>query len=79
MTLEKRRRLEALLRLGQGPERQRERLRLGRALEVLERQGTAEARQLLRALAGGAPGVWQTQEAQASLARLGGRGGAGAR
>jgi WD40 repeat protein len=47
-----------------------ERLRTLRALEILERAGTTEARQLLAALAGGAPGAWLTREAKAALGRL---------
>jgi WD40 repeat protein len=41
-----------------------------RAVEVLERIGTREARQVLEKLAEGAPGVRLTQEAKASLERL---------
>jgi RNA polymerase sigma factor (sigma-70 family) len=47
-----------------------ERLRLLRALEALELAATDEARQLLAALAKGAPGAWLTEEAQAALTRL---------
>jgi hypothetical protein len=47
-----------------------EQLRLVRAVEVLERMGTPEARGLLRALAEGAPGTLPTREAQAALDRL---------
>ena len=42
-----------------------------RALEVLERIGTPEARQILLSLAKGAPEAALTQEAKASLERLG--------
>jgi hypothetical protein len=42
-----------------------------RAVEVLERAGTPEARQLLEALAGGAPEARLTQAAKESLRRLG--------
>jgi hypothetical protein len=47
-----------------------ERLREVRAVEVLERIGTAEARGVLKGLAGGAPGARLTREAQAALERL---------
>jgi WD40 repeat protein len=46
------------------------RLRLLRALEVLEHIGTPGARQVLKTLAGGAPASPLTQEAKASLERL---------
>jgi hypothetical protein len=41
-----------------------------RAVQVLERIGSPEARQILEALAKGAPGARETREAQASLSRL---------
>jgi hypothetical protein len=66
---EMQRRLEALLEQID-PARSPEVLRQGRALEVLERIGTPEARRLLRKLAEGAPGVRLTQDAAAALARL---------
>jgi hypothetical protein len=47
-----------------------EQLRTRRALEVLERAGTPEARRVLETLAGGAPGAWLTLDAKAALARL---------
>jgi WD40 repeat protein len=47
-----------------------EALRTVRAIEVLERIATPEARKLLRDLAGGAPGARQTREAAAALKRL---------
>jgi hypothetical protein len=53
--------------LGPSPED----LRAARALEVLEHLGTADARALLRALAGGSPGARLTGEARAALQRLG--------
>ncbi|MBI1913622.1 MAG: hypothetical protein HYS12_02535 [Planctomycetes bacterium] len=73
--LEMRRRLEQLI---DKQERQHwssspDRLRTGRALEVLERAGTPEARRVLEVLATGAPGAWLTQDAQASLTRLSSR------
>ncbi len=67
-TLEAKRRVETLLaRLTTGsllPDA----LRLVRAIEVLERAGTAEARQVLQTLATGAPQALATHEAQAALA-----------
>jgi predicted NACHT family NTPase len=69
---EARRRLEALaekasaLRRNPSPER----VRTFRSLEVLERAGTAEARQVLEALAQGAPGARLTEEAKAAAERL---------
>jgi hypothetical protein len=47
-----------------------ERLRLVRAIEVLERMGSMEARQLLQTLADGPPGALATAHAQAALQRL---------
>jgi WD40 repeat protein len=47
-----------------------EQLRNLRAVEVLEYIGSAEAQQILMALAKGAPGVRLTQESQAALDRL---------
>jgi hypothetical protein len=47
-----------------------EELRMLRAVEVLERTGVPEAREVLRALAGGAPEAWVTREAKAALERL---------
>lgn len=68
-TLETRRRVEALLlRLTTGgllPEP----MRVVRAVEVLERVGTPEARQALQSLANGAPAALVTREAQAALDR----------
>ncbi len=72
---EKRRRLERLLRPldAQATDPTPGRLRLSRCLEVLERVGNPQARSVLEALAGGAPGAWLTQEAKEALARLPGR------
>src|SRR5262249_51138485 len=77
-SLETRKRIEALLgdlTLLEDPLRQLsnlspEALREYRALSALERSGRAEARQLLKELAGGAPGSVQTYEAAAALSRL---------
>ncbi len=70
--LETRRRLEQMI---EKQERERgapsgERLRIGRALEVLEHIGSTEARQVLQTLATGAPGAFLTREAKAALERL---------
>jgi HEAT repeat protein len=70
VTLEARRRIEDLLgRLLDSP-LTAEQIRLVRAVEVLEQTGTPEARQLLKALAQGAPGALATQHAQAALDRI---------
>jgi RNA polymerase sigma factor (sigma-70 family) len=47
-----------------------DRLRLIRSLELLERLGTPEARELVQILADGAPEAWLTQEAKSMLPRL---------
>jgi hypothetical protein len=47
-----------------------DKLRLFRAVEVLEQIGTPEARELLQRLAAGAPGAFVTTIAQAALVRL---------
>jgi RNA polymerase sigma factor (sigma-70 family) len=49
----------------------REHIRVGRAFEILEAIGSAEARALLADLAKGDPAAWQTHEAAAGLQRLG--------
>ena len=67
-TLETRRRAEALLAKIAQPSG--DRLRALRAVELLERLATPEARKLLRGLAAGAAGASQTREAEASLRRL---------
>jgi hypothetical protein len=66
LSAEARRRAREVLDAVGGPER----LRGLRALEVLERIGDADARDLLRRLAAGAPGTPLTQEASRSLQRL---------
>jgi WD40 repeat protein len=64
-TLEMRRRVETLLlRLTRGQ------AHVVRAVEVLERAATPEARQAIEALAKGAPAALVTREAQAALDRL---------
>jgi hypothetical protein len=67
---EKRRRLEKLLDKLSAFTLSGEDLRTWRALEALELVGNPAARQVLQRLAGGAPGVWQTEEARAALDRL---------
>ncbi len=69
-TLEKRRRLEQMIEKQEREAPSGERLRIGRALEVLEHIGSPEARQVLRTLATGAPGAFLTREAEAALERL---------
>jgi hypothetical protein len=68
-TLEKQRRLEALLAKTRMAVLNGETLRKYRAIEVLERIGTAEARQVLVALAGGAPGTVVTEAAREAWRR----------
>ncbi|HEX5272271.1 MAG TPA: WD40 repeat domain-containing protein, partial [Gemmataceae bacterium] len=69
---EVRRRLEALLEEQDRKARKpsAERVRLLRALEVLELAPTDEARRLLAEWAKGAPGAWLTEEAGLALDRL---------
>jgi RNA polymerase sigma factor (sigma-70 family) len=66
LSLETRRRLQALLEELQGGDR----LRSLRAIEVLERIGDASAHELLRRLSAGAEGAWLTEEARTTLRRL---------
>jgi hypothetical protein len=69
-TLEARRRVEQLLlRLTTGS-LTAEQVRVVRAIEVLERAATPDARQALDALANGAPGALATRQAQAALGRV---------
>ncbi|MHB1423675.1 MAG: sigma-70 family RNA polymerase sigma factor [Gemmataceae bacterium] len=67
LSLELRRRLEALS--ASLDEISGERLRHLRAIEVLEMLGTAEAREMLKALAGGAPEALTTAAARGALKR----------
>jgi WD40 repeat protein len=67
LSAEARRRLSRLL---ERPRRSLEALRQGRALLALELAGTPKARELLRRLAGGAPGASLTRAAQAASQRL---------
>lgn len=69
--LEVRRRIELLLiRIEQPVVLDTQQLREVRAVQVLERIGNAEARQLLQRLADGAPGSRLTQEARSAVERL---------
>jgi RNA polymerase sigma factor (sigma-70 family) len=65
-----RKRLEELIRNIDGPTIGPSTLRAFRALEVLETIATPEARRVLEALAGGAPGARLTREAETALERL---------
>jgi WD40 repeat protein len=70
-SLERQKRLEQLQeRLVSGTALAVEQLQGLRAVEVLERVGTAEAQDVLRLLAGGASGSRLTRQAQAALDRL---------
>src|SRR5438552_18978567 len=69
-TLETRERLQRLLEKLSVTNLTGDRLRVVRAVEVLERISNAEARQLLQSLADGAPGALETVQARAALARL---------
>jgi WD40 repeat protein len=68
--LEVRQRVERLLRKLEGPVTSPDLLRGLRAIETLEQIDTREARQLLAALAKGAPEARLTQEAKTSLERV---------
>jgi RNA polymerase sigma factor (sigma-70 family) len=68
--LEVRRRLEQLLKGINDPVPSVETLQALRALAVLERIASPQARELVQALAQGAPDAYLTREARATLARL---------
>ncbi len=68
--LETRKRVEELLDTLTASSLSGDQVRLVRAVEVLDRLSTAEARQILETLAKGAPGALPTREAQAVLDRL---------
>jgi WD40 repeat protein len=76
-SLETRRRLEELQTKAQAAwwDVSGERLRMLRAIEVLELAGTKEAREVLETLAAGAEGARLTEEAKAALGRLTRRAG----
>jgi HEAT repeat protein len=67
-------RLNVVLRKLEPEELPPERLRAVRAVQVLEYAGTAEARRLLKELAGGVEGAWLTRQAKEALGRLARRG-----
>ncbi len=69
-TLEVRQRLEKLLAKLDHPVPSGEKLRTWRVIEALEMIGTAEARDILKQIAGGAPEASVTQEAKAAAARV---------
>jgi WD40 repeat protein len=68
--LDLQRRVENLLERLAGPKLIGEQLRVFRAVEVLERIGTPEAREVLERLANGAPGAIVTSSSQAAIQRL---------
>lgn len=70
LALEPRKRVEHILDQLIGGTFTPEQLRMVRAVEVLERIGSAPARRVLEGLVGGAPGALPTREAQAALDRL---------
>ncbi|MBY0524730.1 MAG: hypothetical protein K2R98_15100 [Gemmataceae bacterium] len=69
--LEVRRRVESLLdEIGKQPPFSVEQLRRLRAIQVLERNGSTEARALLEAMGKGDPDAFETADARRALARL---------
>ncbi len=70
LPLEPKTRLEQLRATLTNPLLSEEKLRVHRTIEVLERMGSSEARQLLVVLADGAPGAYTTTTAVAALERL---------
>jgi RNA polymerase sigma factor (sigma-70 family) len=68
--IETRKRIEDLLARARGHVLGGDALRELRAIEVLERAGTPEAREVLKSLAGGVPAVRLTLAAEAALKRL---------
>jgi hypothetical protein len=69
-SLETRKRLEELIQRIERKTLSAYELRILRAIDVLERQGTAAARELLKALAAGASEALTTTAARAALKRL---------
>jgi hypothetical protein len=73
LDLEQRRRVQRLLARCADHPPSPEQLHAERVAKVLERIGSAGAQGLLARLAAGAPGTWLTEEARASLERMGTR------
>jgi len=69
--LEVKKRLEDLIDKAVGAFQTGDRLRIVRAVEVLEKIGTPDAREVLQTLAKGAAGALTTREAEAALLRMG--------
>jgi RNA polymerase sigma factor (sigma-70 family) len=69
-SLEANTRIRHLLKKLQLEAKSQDRLRLSRAMQALEQSGTPAARDLLKHLAGGAAGAWQSRAAKAALQRL---------
>jgi WD40 repeat protein len=69
-SLEVQKRLEELIDKTVGGFHTGDRLRIVRAIEVLEKIDSPEARELLESLAKGAPGALQTENAQDALTRM---------
>jgi RNA polymerase sigma factor (sigma-70 family) len=69
-TAEARRRLEGLMDKPGGPDGSPDRLRVSRALLVLEQIASPDARRLVGGLARGEDGTWLTREARAAERRL---------
>ena len=67
---ESRSRIQDLLQKLESPERKKQRLRVTRSCELLERVATPEARRLLSELSKGADGAWLTVTAAAGLDRI---------
>jgi hypothetical protein len=70
VSAESRKRLQKLLETLDKRPASPEELRFVRALQVLEHMATSDSQAILATLAGGAPGAWQTLQAQLALKRL---------
>ena len=69
-SLEARRRLGTLLAVRDGRVRSTNALRMVRAIEVMERVGTAEVRELLNGIVKDLPNTWATDQAKLAVERL---------